>query len=102
MRDGGYIDDSMREATNVNRTETIGGRASLRIEPGGGWSRVAGMLSQRIEADDAGYTETIAGPQTRRAFMPQPYRSSITLWRAVLRKSWDSGLEMVSATGLVR
>ncbi|HEY1125139.1 MAG TPA: TonB-dependent receptor [Sphingobium sp.] len=102
MRDGGYIDDSQRQASNVNRTETIGGRATMRLEPGGGWSLVIGMLGQRIEAEDAGYTETIAGPQTRRSFMPQPYRSSIGLWRAVLRKSWDSGVEMVSATGLVR
>ncbi|MBO9582236.1 MAG: TonB-dependent receptor [Sphingobium sp.] len=102
MRDGGYIDDSLRGASNVNRTETVGGRVSLRIEPGDGWSLVAGMLSQRIEADDAGYTERVVGPQTRRSFIPQPYRSTITLWRAVLHKSWGSGLEMVSATGLVR
>lgn len=102
VRDGGYIDDSLREVSNVNRTETIGGRSTMRFEPGGGWSLVIGALGQRIEADDAGYTETAAGPQTRRSFLPQPYRSSIGLFRAVLRKSWDSGLEMVSATGLVR
>jgi len=102
MRDGGYIDDSLRKVANVNRTDTFGGRVTLRIEPGDGWSFEGGVLSQRIEAEDAGYTETIAGPQTRRAFLPQPYNSTITLWRAVLRKDWESGLEMVSATGMVR
>jgi iron complex outermembrane receptor protein len=102
MRDGGYIDDSLRKTSNVNRTDTFGGRVTLRIEPGEGWSFEGGVLSQKIEADDAGYTETIAGPQTRRAFLPQPYSSTITLWRAVLRKDWESGLEMVSATGMVR
>ncbi len=101
LRDGGYIDDSLRGLSNINRTETVGGRAALRIEPGGGWSLDAGLLAQRIEAADAGYAETIAGPQSRRSFLPQPYSSAITLWRAVVRKSWDSGLEMVSATGLV-
>jgi len=102
LRDGGYIDDSLRNLTNINRTETIGGRATLRIEPGEGWSLELGVLGQRIEAEDAGYAEIIAGPQSRRSFLPQPYSSAITLWRAVMRKNWDSGLEMVSATGLVR
>jgi outer membrane receptor protein involved in Fe transport len=102
MRDGGYIDDTMRQAFNVNRTETVGGRATLRIEPGDGWSIEGGVLAQRISADDAGYTETVAGPGARRSFIPQPYTSSITLWRGVVRKHWDSGLEMVSATGMVR
>lgn len=102
MRDGGYIDDSLRKAANVNRTDTFGGRATLRLEPGDAWSFEGGVLSQKIEAEDAGYTETVAGAQTRRAFLPQPYHSAITLWRAVLRKSWDSGLELVSATGMVR
>jgi outer membrane receptor protein involved in Fe transport len=102
MRDGGYIDDTLRQAFNINRTETVGGRATLRIEPGEGWSIEGGVLAQRISADDAGYTETVAGPQSRRSFIPQPYESDITLWRGVVRKRWDSGLEMVSATGMVR
>ncbi len=102
LRDGGYIDDSLRGLSNINRTETVGGRATLRIEPGDGWSLDMGVLGQRIESADAGYAETIAGPQSRRSFLAQPYSSAITLWRAVVRRDWDSGLEMVSATGLVR
>lgn len=102
LRDGGYIDDSLRQASNVNRTEMLGGRASMRLEPGGGWSLVLGVLGQRISAEDAGYAQTFAGALARRSGMPQPYRSGIGMWRAVLRKTWDSGLEMVSATGLVQ
>jgi len=101
MRDGGYIDDTLRQLSNVNRTETIGGRATLRVEPGDGWSIDAGALVQQIDAADAGYAEAIVGPESRRAILPQPYGSGITLWRGVVRKTWDSGLEMVSATGLV-
>lgn len=101
QRDGGYIEDERRGLSNVNRTDTIGGRASLRVEPGDGWSIDAGLLGQRIEAADAGYADRVVGPLARRAFLAEPYGSGISLGRAVIRKSWDSGLQMVSATGIV-
>lgn len=101
-REGGYIDDSLRGLANVNSTDTVGGRAALHIEPGNGWSVEGGVLAQRIDARDSGYAEIIAGPQNRRSFLAQPYSSAITLWRGVIQKEWDSGLELVSATGLVR
>ena len=100
-RDGGYIDDTLRHVNNVNRTDTIGGRGAFLVEPGDGWSLDASMLAQRIDAADAGYAETINGPESRHSFLAQPYTSSIVLWRGVIRKQWDSGLEMVSATGIV-
>ncbi|MBO9575690.1 MAG: TonB-dependent receptor [Sphingobium sp.] len=102
LRDGGFIDDTLRGLNNVDRTETIGGRAALRVEPGDGWSIDSGVLAQRIEAADANYAETIVGPLARRAFLAQPYDSNILLARAVIRKRWDSGLQMTSATGLVK
>lgn len=101
-RDGGYIDDRERSLSDVNRTETIGGRASLRIEPGDGWSIDLGLLGQRIDAADANYAERTVGPLARRAALAQPYRSGIWLARAVVHRQWDSGIEMTSATGMVR
>jgi outer membrane receptor protein involved in Fe transport len=101
-RDGGYIDDHQRGLSNVNRTETIGGRGSLRIEPGDGWSIELGALGQRIDAADATYAEAPVGPLARHTALAQPYRSGIWLARAVVRRQWDSGIEMTSATGLVR
>ncbi len=76
LRDGGYIDDSLRALSNINRTDTVGGRATLRIEPGEGWSLDLGVLGQHIESSDAGYAETVAGAQSRRSFLAQPYSSA--------------------------
>ena len=78
------------------------GRAAFRFEPGEGWSFETSLLTQQIDAKDAAYSETTSGSLLRRAAAAQPYESDITLLRAVIRKSWASGLEMVSATGFVR
>ena len=102
LRDGGFLEDTLRGLKNVNRTETVGGRAALRIEAGDGWSIDTGILGQRIGAADANYAEIVVGPLARRAFLAQPYHSGIILGRAVIRKHWDSGLQMVSATGIVK
>jgi iron complex outermembrane receptor protein len=100
-RDGGYIDDPTRGLSNVNRTDTLGGRATLAIDPGGGWSVELGALGQQIDAADAQYAETMRGPLERGAMVAQPYSSDIKLLRGVVRKHWDSGLDLVSATGYV-
>ena len=100
-RDGGFIDDSLRRVSDVNRTDTVGGRIALAVDPGNGWSVEVGGLAQRIDAADAQYAETIVGPLTRRSRLAQPYSSDIKLLRAVVRKRWDSGLELLSASGYV-
>ncbi|WP_241659771.1 TonB-dependent receptor domain-containing protein [Sphingomonas glacialis] len=100
-RDGGYLTDSMRGLGNINRTDRLGGRASLLIAPGDGWSIEIGALGQKIDATDAQYAETMSGPLERRSVLAQPYSSHIKLARGVVRKHWDSGLDLVSATGYV-
>ncbi|WP_443025363.1 TonB-dependent receptor domain-containing protein [Sphingomonas sp. RB3P16] len=100
-RDGGYIDDRMRKLANVNRTDTLGGRATLSIDPGDGWSVELGALGQQIDAADAQYAETIFSRLERGSTLAQPYSSHIKLLRGVVRKTWDSGLNLLSATGYV-
>lgn len=100
-RDGGYITDSMRRLGNINRADRLGGRASLVIAPGDGWSIELGALGQKIDANDAQYAETKSGPLERRSVLAQPYSSHIQLARGVVRKHWDSGLDLVSAMGYV-
>uniref|UniRef100_UPI0035C9FD4D TonB-dependent receptor domain-containing protein n=1 Tax=uncultured Sphingomonas sp. TaxID=158754 RepID=UPI0035C9FD4D len=100
-RDGGYIADRMRGLDNTNRTDTVGGRATLTIEPGDGWSVDLGALGQQIKATDAQYAETVLSRLERGSLLAQPYDSTIKLLRGVLRKHWDSGLDLVSATGYV-
>ena len=100
-RDGGFIGDRLRKLSNVNRTDTFGGRATLAIDPGDGWSIEAGAVQQRIVATDAQYAERTVGALDRRAHLAQPYSSDITLLRGIVRKRWDSGLELLSAGGYV-
>ena len=100
-RDGGFIGDRLRKLSNVNRTDTVGGRATLAIDPGDGWSIEVGALRQRINATDAQYAERMVAALDRRARLAQPYSSDITLLRGVVRKHWDSGLDLLSASGYV-
>nr|WP_246347014.1 TonB-dependent receptor [Sphingomonas jinjuensis] len=99
-RDGGYVDDPQRSRQNLNGVETTGGRLTLRIDPGDGWTVELGGLGQRIEAADAQYAERRVGALARRTTLAQPYSSDILFARGVVTKRWDSGVELVSATGL--
>ncbi len=100
-RDGGYINDPERGLANINRTDTLGGRVALQVDPGDGWRIDLGALGQRISAADAQYAEGRTAPLAHRAAIDQPYDSNLGLFRAVIRKHWSSGLDLVSATGLV-
>jgi len=99
VRDGGYIDDVGQGRTNVNRTDTVGGRFSVKLDPGGGWQLVTGGVMQRIDGHDASYAEG-EGKLTRATAQPQPYHNRFMLGRVVVTKNWDSGLQLVSATGV--
>jgi len=100
-RDGGYIDDRLRRMSNINSTDTVGGRLSLGIDAGDGWDIDTGGLIQRIDAADAQYAEVRYGPLSRGSVLAEPFHNEVALGRAVVRKKWDNGLELVSATGLV-
>jgi outer membrane receptor protein involved in Fe transport len=99
IRDGGYIDDVGQGRANVNRTDTVGGRLAARLDPGGGWQFVTSVLAQRIDGRDASYGE---GPDMlkRSTAQAQPYFNRFLLGRVVLTKNWDSGLQLLSATGV--
>lgn len=101
VRDGGYIDDVGRGRADVNRTDTLGGRAGLRFEPGGGWRIELSGAGQRIDTRDGQYAERLVGPLARRAPISQPFDNDVLLGRAVLAHDWDSGLRFFSATGVV-
>ena len=100
VRDGGYIDDPQRACTTVNGVETTGARLALRVDPGDGWTVDLSGLGQRIEAADAQYAERRVGSLARRTTLAQPYSSDILFARGVVTKQWDSGVELVSATGV--
>ncbi|WP_354291302.1 TonB-dependent receptor [Sphingomonas sp. PvP055] len=101
QRAGGYIDDPSRNLFSINRTDTVGGRVTALADAGDGWTVEFGGLFQAINAADAQYAEAGAGALQRKSRFAQPYSSRIKLVRNVLRKHWDNGLNLVSATGYV-
>ena len=101
-RDGGYIDDTERNLDNVNRVDTVGGRAALRVEPGNGWLIDTSVLGQQIDAKDSQYIDFAANGLTRATTLSEPYSNNILLGRLVVTKHWPSGLELLSATGVAQ
>jgi outer membrane receptor protein involved in Fe transport len=99
VRDGGYIDDPARGRA-VNRVTTAGARVALRAEPGGGWRIDTSAVAQRIRAADGQYAEISDGPYRRSSRIAQPFADRFLFGRIVVAKDWDSGLRLVSATGV--
>ncbi|WP_419815790.1 TonB-dependent receptor domain-containing protein [Glacieibacterium sp.] len=100
-REGGYIDDLRRGRSDINSVVTSGGRLALRVEPGDGWTIDLGAVTQTIDAPDSQYALLSLPPLNRRSAIAQPFEDDFLLGRAVITKDWDSGLKLVSATGLI-
>lgn len=101
VRDGGYIGDAARGLSNVNRTDTAGGRLAFRFEPGDGWRIEAGGALQSIDTRDGQYADRVEAPLTRRSLIAQPFDNRLLFGRFAVSKEWDSGLRLFSAVGAV-
>ncbi len=99
--DGGYIDDVERRKTDINQTQTFGGRAALRFAPDENWTIDLNGLYQRIEGDDAQYASKAVGDLSRASSVAQPYYADYLLANARIERQWDN-LRLVSSTGYVR
>jgi outer membrane receptor protein involved in Fe transport len=99
--DGGYIDDLGRGRSDVNRTSTWGGRATLLWEPGDDWRLEIGGLAQYIAGRDGQYAIRGLPPLSRRTSLAQPFDNDYQLGHLTVRKRWP-GVELISATGVVR
>jgi iron complex outermembrane receptor protein len=100
-REGGYIDDAGQHASDVNRTTTHGGRATLGLTAGNGWEVELGGVIQFIASRDGQYAERGLPPLTRTTSLAQPHDNDYRLGALTIRKRW-SEVELVSATSLVR
>ncbi len=98
--EGGYIDDPGRGLTDINRVDTVGGRATLKVAPGGGWSVELGGVLQRISAADGQYADLSVGPLARRSAIAQPFSNDISVASARIEKDWGNGLQLLSVTGI--
>jgi outer membrane receptor protein involved in Fe transport len=97
---GGYIDDIGRGLTNVNRSQTTGGRFALRAMVGENWTIDAGALVQNIDLRDGQYAESGLPPLTRSSTIAQPFDNDYRLGYITVAREWE-GLQLVSATGIV-
>ncbi|GAA0295002.1 hypothetical protein GCM10009087_00930 [Sphingomonas oligophenolica] len=71
-RDGGYIDDAGRGRTDVNRSDTLGGRVALRVPLEADWLIDLGAIVQDIRNRDAQYAERGLPPLTRSSIAAEP------------------------------
>ena len=99
VSDGGYIDDPRRGRSDINRTTTFGGRATLRLDAGDDWTIDLGGTVQHIHADDSQYADRGAAPLTHASPIAQPSSSDYKLGDVVVAKDWD-GLRLLSSTGV--
>lgn len=100
VREGGYIDDTLRSLRDVNRTRTIGGRVAVRAEPGDGWTIDLGGAFQNIDARDGQYADGNASKLTRASPIAQGSDNDYALGQFVVRKEWND-LSFTSAFGIV-
>lgn len=97
--DGGYIDDSARGLSDVNRSRIFGGRAALRVTPGDGWTIDAGWVRQDIQTRDGQYSEAGLPDLTRQSLIAQPFDNDYSLLYATVEKSW--GPLVLRSTGAI-
>ena len=97
---GGTITDVRRMANNINTSDTYGGRATLRIDPGSDWSINLGATGQRIRAADGQYAEQGIGDRARASAIAQPFGSDMLAFRVRVSKRWSSGIMLTAVTGL--
>ncbi len=100
IHEGGYLYDADRKIRDVNRSDTAGVRAALRVAPGPGWQVDASFAGQWIDTADGQYAERREGPLARRTLLAQPFDNHLLFGRLVVSKTWDSGLRFVSASGI--
>ena len=100
ITDGGYIDDILRKKNNINRTDVYGGRLTLRIEPGDGWTIDLGGIAQNTHGDDSQYADRDGPPLTRSSRTAQGFGGAYQLGQIIIAKQWD-GLRLLSSTGYI-
>ena len=98
----GIVDDLQRARKAVGRSRTSGGRATVAVDLGDRWSAEVMGVHQSIDHSDARYAEGEGNPPARRSAMAQPASNAFSLAALTFRRKWGGGLELVSATAVVR
>jgi outer membrane receptor protein involved in Fe transport len=101
VTEGGYIDNPVRGKRDINRTDIWGGRASLRLVAGDGWTIDLGAVGQHTDGHDSQYADAGKAPLTRASLVDQGFEAGYALGEAVIAKDWD-GLRFRSTMGYIR
>ncbi|MCI4588934.1 TonB-dependent receptor [Sphingobium sp. BYY-5] len=95
-RDGGWIDDSERQKTNINSVRRLGGRVNLRWKPDARWTMDLSVVAQGLKARDTSYaTEGL----TRATALAEPNRNNFLLVR-IDAKGPIGGIDFLSSTAI--
>ncbi len=99
--EGGYIDDVLRGAQDVNRARVQGGRATLRVQPGNDWIIDLGGVIQNIDTRDNQYAERGLPRLSHAANIAQPFDNDFKAANLTFMKQWTH-LNLVSSTSVVK
>lgn len=89
LTEGGYIDNPMLGENDVNRLHVYGGRGTLRLAVGEGWTIDIGGIYQATISDDAQYADRDAPPLTRDSQVEQRANARYGSAMLVVTKDWD-------------
>jgi outer membrane receptor protein involved in Fe transport len=101
IREGGYIDDVLRQKSDINRTTIAGGRSTLKVDLGDDWAVDLSSVFQTNDGADSQYADRILGGLNRASRSDGGFASSYLLGDMVIAKKWD-GVAFLSSTGGVR
>ncbi|MET0373182.1 MAG: TonB-dependent receptor [Rhizorhabdus sp.] len=101
ISEGGYIDDVWRRKKDVNRTRIAGGRATLRVDAGDGWTVDLGGIYQDNHGRDSQYADSNLGGLNRASRLPGGFDADYALGEVVVTKRGDD-ISFLSSTGLIR
>lgn len=101
ITEGGYIDNPLLGKKDINRSNIVGGRATLRGKVGG-WTIDLGGTFQKTHNLDSQYADRDAPPLTRDSRLPQGSDATYALGELIATRRFDSGLLLVSSLGIAR
>ncbi|GGN63095.1 hypothetical protein GCM10011349_47360 [Novosphingobium indicum] len=101
MRLGGYIDKPLLGRRNANRTDILGGRLALRIDPVPGWQVEVLALGQSTDTADSQYADRDGPALENAARVPESAHADYAMGQIVV-SGRIGAVRLRSTTGLVR
>ncbi|MGQ7828555.1 TonB-dependent receptor domain-containing protein [Altererythrobacter sp. Z27] len=97
---GGYIDKPLLGRRDVNRTDTISGRAALRVDAGGGWFVDMIAIGKTTDGDDSQYADRDGPPLSRAASVTEGFAADYVQGQLVVSGELADDILIRSSTGL--